>query len=708
MAGGTVTISGGNVIHTFTSSGYLTPLKLVNNSLRFRSSASAYLNRTFGTPTSGSTWTMSMWVKRGKLSTSQTLFGVYNSGTNYFVAEFQSNDTFQTFDRPSGGATGQLVTTQVFRDPAAWYHIVLVWDTTQATSTNRQKLYINGVQVTSFSTQTNSSQSAVSRWNFASYNGSIGNDGNAGVYFDGYMTEINFIDGQALTPNSFGTANSYGVWQPITYGGSYGTNGFYLPFTNRTSTTTLGYDFSPQGNNWTTNNISLGPAVVQSFTSTGTTSWTAPAGVYGATYLVVAGGGSGGGYVGGGGGAGGLLTGTLAVTPGSSYTVTVGAGGTAVTSTTRGNSGGNSVFDTVTATGGGGGGARNGTTAGISGGSGGGGAFNAGAGGTGTSGQGFAGAANNGANGSASGGGGASAVGGTNATNGGTGGAGTASSISGSSVTYAGGGGGGTDAGSGGSGGAGGGGAGALSGNGTAGTANTGGGGGGAGSAGGAATSGAGGSGIVIISYSNPASSTNDSMTDVPTLTSATAANTCVINPLTPTTVSSLGSSSTLTDGNLYINFTSVAYDGFLPATMGATSGKFYYEFKLNATTVNGHMIGVLGNTSSTGGESLVAVYRWATGIVRVNASTVTTGLATCTAGDVIGVAFDATNGTCAWYKNNTLLYTATGLTYSIYTPLIYGEGGSGRTFSGWANYGQQPYFYTPPSNYLAINTYNL
>jgi hypothetical protein len=71
------------------------------------------------------------------------------------------------------------------------------------------------------------------------------------------MAEVNFIDGQALAPTAFGTFNSYGVWQPITYGGSYGTNGFRLPFTNNASTTTLGYDFSPQGNNWTTNNISV-------------------------------------------------------------------------------------------------------------------------------------------------------------------------------------------------------------------------------------------------------------------------------------------------------------------------------------------------------------------------------------------------------------------------------------------------------------------
>jgi hypothetical protein len=71
------------------------------------------------------------------------------------------------------------------------------------------------------------------------------------------MANVQFIDGQALTPNSFGSFNIYGVWQPITYGGSYGTNGFYLPFSNKTSTTTLGYDFSPNGNNWTPNNISL-------------------------------------------------------------------------------------------------------------------------------------------------------------------------------------------------------------------------------------------------------------------------------------------------------------------------------------------------------------------------------------------------------------------------------------------------------------------
>jgi hypothetical protein len=86
----------------------------------------------------------------------------------------------------------------------------------------------------------------------------IGREMSGAFYLDGYLAEINFIDGQALTPSSFGSTNSTtGVWQPAKYTGTYGTNGFYLPFTNITSTTTLGYDSSGNGNNWTTNNISL-------------------------------------------------------------------------------------------------------------------------------------------------------------------------------------------------------------------------------------------------------------------------------------------------------------------------------------------------------------------------------------------------------------------------------------------------------------------
>jgi hypothetical protein len=118
-------------------------------------------------------------------------------------------------------------------------------------------MYVNGNQITSFSVSTYPSLN----FNFDFNNTqphNIGRNYNNNSYFDGYLAETNFIDGQALTPSSFGAINaSTGVWQPKKYAGTYGTNGFYLPFTNNSTTTTLGNDFSGNGNNWTTNNISL-------------------------------------------------------------------------------------------------------------------------------------------------------------------------------------------------------------------------------------------------------------------------------------------------------------------------------------------------------------------------------------------------------------------------------------------------------------------
>jgi len=231
MAGGTVTISGGNVIHTFTSSGYLTPIKYVNNSLRFRSSASAYLNRTPATTSNSQKFTLSAWVKRGKLGVSQVIYAAGNSAGAFFDVQFTSGDLLR-FDFTGVGAT---LTNAVYRDPAAWYHIVVAVDTTQATSTNRALMYVNGVLITSYSQYNVAAQNATTPVNTASSPNYLGcYDGNS-AFLDGYQTEVQLIDGQQLTPNSFGTFNSYGVWQPITYGGSYGTNGFYLPFTGGSS-----------------------------------------------------------------------------------------------------------------------------------------------------------------------------------------------------------------------------------------------------------------------------------------------------------------------------------------------------------------------------------------------------------------------------------------------------------------------------------------
>jgi len=237
----------------------------IARSVRLRSSASAYLSRTPATTSNRKTWTWSGWVKRGKLSSSQDVFGtVYTSGgtNDQTYIRLESNDKigFVIYDT-AGGYSAIFATTSVYRDPSAWYHIILALDTTQATSTDRVKLYVNGIQVTSFSSSTYPAQNKDAYVNLSGREIGIGNTQPSGAsYFDGYLTEINFIDGQALTPSSFGTTNAItGVWQPTKYTGTYGTNGFYLNFSDNSSNTatTIGKDYSGNGNNWTPNNISV-------------------------------------------------------------------------------------------------------------------------------------------------------------------------------------------------------------------------------------------------------------------------------------------------------------------------------------------------------------------------------------------------------------------------------------------------------------------
>jgi hypothetical protein len=235
----------------------------VNNSLRFRSSASARLSRTFAsTGTNNKIQTLSAWVKRGLLSSSTTyrLMGGYNgSAANSTEINF-NNDTLRV--EFGGAANNALITTQVFRDPSAWYHIVIAIDTTQATASNRVKMYVNGTQVTAFGTANYPAQNADSQLTSANANNSIGAGWSGFEYFDGYMAEVNFIDGQAKTPSDFGeTDTTTGSWKPKAYTGTYGTNGFYLKFSDIATTSGsnagLGKDFSGNANYWTTNNISV-------------------------------------------------------------------------------------------------------------------------------------------------------------------------------------------------------------------------------------------------------------------------------------------------------------------------------------------------------------------------------------------------------------------------------------------------------------------
>jgi hypothetical protein len=231
----------------------------LTRSLRFRSSASAYLNRTFGTPTDNKKYTISFWIKRGTLSSRSDIL-TDNNTSNISTIGFQSDSLVLQVGNGSGSA--YIISSAVYRDPSAWYHVVGVVDTAQATDTNRLKMYVNGVQVTSLSATAYPTQNFNPTFNSASSIGNIARY-NGGGYLDGYLTELNFIDGQALTPSSFGANNAQtGVWQPKRYAGTYGTNGFYLPFTDNSALTSgsnagLGKDFSGNGNYWNTNNISI-------------------------------------------------------------------------------------------------------------------------------------------------------------------------------------------------------------------------------------------------------------------------------------------------------------------------------------------------------------------------------------------------------------------------------------------------------------------
>ena len=225
----------------------------IPNSLRFNSGSSDYLERTPASASNRDTFTISFWIKRSKLGDEEFIFYAKDAGDNDTRIYFETDNTLKLSSQISNVNNTRLNTTQVFRDISAWYHIVYAIDTTQATDTNRAKLYVNGVQVTVFATATYPSQNTDTFVNDDVLH-TIGrrSDG-ATNYFNGYISEFYVIDGQQLTPSSFGqTDATTGIWQPIAYTGSFGTNGFYLKFQDSSA---LGDDTSGNGNDFTVNNL---------------------------------------------------------------------------------------------------------------------------------------------------------------------------------------------------------------------------------------------------------------------------------------------------------------------------------------------------------------------------------------------------------------------------------------------------------------------
>ena len=236
--------------------------KTIDQSLRFNDADSPHL---FWEPNDtpdggGQKFTISFWMKRADLANYQTIYAARNGATaaDYWLIGLTPD---KLYIQGGYGANMNLTPTQVLRDPSAWYHIVVAADTTLATADDRVKLYINGEQVTDFSTRTNPTQNydlKVLSTTVDQYSGRV-----AGVqYFDGYLAEFIVVDNQQLDPTSFGELKS-GIWIAKEYSGSYG-QGTHLDFADSAS---IGNDISGNNHDWTVNNLVASDVVPDSPTN---------------------------------------------------------------------------------------------------------------------------------------------------------------------------------------------------------------------------------------------------------------------------------------------------------------------------------------------------------------------------------------------------------------------------------------------------------
>jgi len=638
----------------------------LTNSLRFRSSASAYLSRTFPSAGNRKTYTLSLWLKRGTLGGSANQF-FFSSGVSTTAGGFYFLPTDNIEVNPRVNNTNTfLTTTQVFRDPSAWYHIVFALDTTQATDSNRMKLYVNGVQITAFSTASYPALNGDSTLNnnIAHWIGRYPEPGFPSP-FDGYLAEYNFIDGQALTPNSFGTFNGLGVWQPIRYGGSYGTNGFYLPFNSGTSSFAGSFNGSSQYLNLTANSslqFGTGDFTVEGwYYQNGTVNF---GNIFSTTLLYT-------------------TTGGLRLSTGNSNnTFQVATGGSGLFnasvafSASRWNhfalvrsSGVTTLY-------------QNGVSVGSASDSN---SYTADTfvigwlDGSGPSAYLLNGLLSN-----------FRVVKGTAVytsnfipstspltaiTNTSLLTLQNSTIIDNSTNAFS------------------------ITNNGTVTTGQT----------YPCSTAifndqGPQGNNWTPNNISGITGSTLDYMTDVPTLTSATAANYCTGNWLNQTDL------DILREGNL---FWRVDNERAVTGTLSMTTGKWYWEATIGAIQ-NYIEIGIVGTNARFSGPnnfvpgSLSTGYGYRSNATKINNNTTASYGATYAANDVIGVAFDADAGTLTFYKNNTSQGTAySSIPVIDYVAYVYGGPAGGQT-SAYFNFGQRPFTYTPPTGFVALNTFNL
>jgi len=242
----------------------------IDNSVKLEPDNSESFNKTFGSAGNRKTWSYSCWIKKTELFSSNggALISAYPDVNNRLKIAF-SQYKIQVFGKVSGSTTVNVRTNRLYRDTSAFYHILVVFDTTQGTAANRVKIYTNGVLEDSFDQTTYPSQNNDEEIGNSSahYIGQRG-DGSSDFYA-GYITEINYVNGQALAPTDFGEFDSdTGIWIPKAYSGSYGTNGFYLDFADASD---LGDDESGNGNDFTEVNITAADQATDTPTNNFTT-----------------------------------------------------------------------------------------------------------------------------------------------------------------------------------------------------------------------------------------------------------------------------------------------------------------------------------------------------------------------------------------------------------------------------------------------------
>ena len=227
------------------------PQTTLANSVRLNNADNAYFSRT-PSASSGTTFTYSMWIKRGRIGLNGYLIRMVAADNSEADLIIESDKIrIQEYEGTGGTNKWKYITNRVFRDPSAWYHIMYVADTNNGTASDRVQLYINGVRETSFSTATNPSSGATSCLATTGAR-SYGGKASAGS-FDGYMTELIYVDGTALDPTSFGAFNPVtNIWEPIAYAGTYGSTGFRIDFADSSA---LGNDVSGNNNDLTSNNL---------------------------------------------------------------------------------------------------------------------------------------------------------------------------------------------------------------------------------------------------------------------------------------------------------------------------------------------------------------------------------------------------------------------------------------------------------------------